>query len=273
MPKKTISMMRNLHTLPISCRHWHLTLYLNPSFPFLKGLILKCPMQLFLSILASHAALHPRSKALTRARCPRMQLLGVLLCIPCQCYILSQEASNFLVLLHLLTWTLCGRVVLAILKTHSPLSGVIHHLLLGLVPISLSWLHHSRVCYHAVHFSVPSNLLLLYWRAWPLLTHPLQWMVGYSVIQWAQFIKHTALLRQEHCKVTLPTFGWQYEWGPKNHSFSKHFYGTIPYNAWHGNFPLNTKMIVTQKMTQRGLSLAFLFFLLQLNGTHASRST
>ena len=169
MPKKTISMTRNLHTPPTSRGHRHLALYPNPSFPSPKGLILRCPMRPLLSVPASHAALHPRSKASTRARRPRTQLPGVLLRVPCQCRVVSQGASNFLVLLRLLTRTLRGGVVLAVLETRSPPSGVIHRLPLGLVPIPLSCLRRSRVRRHAVHLSMPSNLLLPYRRARPSL--------------------------------------------------------------------------------------------------------
>lgn len=37
----------------------------------------------------------------------------------------------------------------------------------------------------------------------------------------------------------------KYEGGTEHRSFSEHFYGAIPRRGSHGNFPLNTKTMVT----------------------------
>src|SRR6266849_3559490 len=128
VPKKTTSMTRNLQLPPTSRGHHHLPLHSNPSSPFPKGLILRYPMPPLPSVPASHAALHPSPKASTRARGPRTQLPGVHRRVPCQYRVISQRASNFLVLSHLPTPTLRGGVVLAVLERHSPRSGAIHPL-------------------------------------------------------------------------------------------------------------------------------------------------
>ncbi len=69
------------------------------------------------------------------------------------------------------------------------------------------------------------------------------------------FIEQIAPPRREHDKVRLPSFvGRQYERGPEHRSFSEHFYGAIRRRAWHGNFLLNTKMMVTPGTTRTSLS-------------------
>jgi hypothetical protein len=56
---------------------------------------------------------------------------------------------------------------------------------------------------------------------------------------------------REHCKVKLPSFvGRQYERRYRASSF----YGAIPRRGSHGNFPPNTKMMVTPGTTRRSLS-------------------
>jgi hypothetical protein len=169
VPKKTTSMTRNLRLPPMSRGHHRLLLYSNPISPFPKGLILRYPMGPLPSVPASHAALHPSSKASTRARHPRTQLPGVHHRVPCRYRVISQGALNFLVLSHLLTRTLRGGVVLAVLEIHSPRSGAMHPLPLGKVPVLLSCLRRLRARRHVMRSSTPSNHLLPYRRARPSL--------------------------------------------------------------------------------------------------------
>ena len=69
------------------------------------------------------------------------------------------------------------------------------------------------------------------------------------------FIQYTSPPRREHCKDRLPSFvGRQYERGPEHRSFSERFYGAMPRRPSHGNFPLNTKRMVTPGTTRRSLS-------------------
>ena len=71
------------------------------------------------------------------------------------------------------------------------------------------------------------------------------------------FIKYTSPPRREHCKHRLPSFVCrQYERGPEHRSFSERFYGAIPRKASHGNFPVNTKRMVTPGTTRTSLSLS-----------------
>jgi hypothetical protein len=60
------------------------------------------------------------------------------------------------------------------------------------------------------------------------------------------FILYASPPRREHCKWGLPSFlGRRYEGAPEYDSFSKHFYGAIPFEYWHGNFPSVAKTTVT----------------------------
>jgi hypothetical protein len=69
------------------------------------------------------------------------------------------------------------------------------------------------------------------------------------------FIQHTSPPGREHCKDGLPSFvSRQYEGGPEHRSFSERFYGAMPRKASHGNFPLNTRRMVTPGTARRSLS-------------------